>query len=47
MDNRLLLLNVLKFASQQEWVKDVGHVSALWLGFGFWVGLWFGLGGEE
>ena len=41
MGNRMLVLNVLKFASQQEWVKDVGDMAAL--------GLWLGLGrdGEE
>ena len=47
MENGLLLLNVLKFASQQEWMKNVGHVSALWLGFGFWFWLCVGLGGED
>ena len=35
----MLVLNVLKFASQQEWVKDVGDVSAL--------GLWLWRDGEE
>ena len=38
MGNGLLLLNVLKFASQQEWMKDVGNMSAL--GLGFWLGFW-------
>ena len=43
----MLVLNVLKFASQQERVKDVGDVSAL--GLWLWLGLWLGLGrgGEE
>ena len=29
MGNGLPVLKVLKFALQQEWVKDVGHMSAL------------------
>ena len=45
MGNGLLVLNVLKFASQQEWVKDVGHMSALGLGGLLWLGL--GRGGDE
>ena len=40
MGNGLLVLNVLKFASQQEWMKDVGNVSALGVGLGL---LWLGL----
>jgi len=47
MDNGLLLLKVLKFASQQEWMKDVGHVSALWLGLGLLGFLWLGLGDDS
>ena len=44
MGNGLLVLKVLKFASQQEWVKDVGDMAALGLGL-----LWLGLGrdGDE
>ena len=34
MGNGMLVLKVLKFASQQEWVKDVGDVSALGFGCG-------------
>ena len=50
MGNGLLVLKVLKFASQQEWVKDVGDMAALGLGLGLgllWLGLWLGRGGEE
>ena len=43
MGNGLMLLNMLKFASQQEWMKDVGHVAAL----GLLLLLWLGRGGNE
>ena len=47
MGNGLPVLKVLKFASQQEWVKDVGDMAALGLlGLGlFGLGLWHD--GEE
>lgn len=40
------LLKVLKFASQQEWMKDIGNVSVLGFGLGL-LGLGLGLGDDS